>query len=110
MIQRIAKTINMVSADSKPQKYQKNRSVKAITKANLCISKKYLEHNKRELRRQMKITKKIGIWLMIAGVAFQFINIITYGLWEIDIDILGALIFIVGLILFLIYLIKRKRS
>ena len=37
----------------------------------------------------MKITKKLGIILMIIGVAFQFLNMITYGLWEIDIDMLG---------------------
>ncbi len=38
---------------------------------------------------------------MIIGIAFQFINIITYGLLGIDIDILGVLIFIVGLIVFI---------
>ena len=45
-----------------------------------------------------KVTRKLGIYMMIIGVAFQFINILTYGYWGIDIDILGALIFIVGLI------------
>ena len=54
----------------------------------------------------MKITKKLGIWLIITGVAFQFINIITYGLWKIDIDLLGALIAIVGVI---IVIVKRKQ-
>jgi len=44
------------------------------------------------------ISRKTGILLMIIGFAMQFLNIITYGLWEIDIDIFGALIFIVGLI------------
>jgi len=34
---------------------------------------------------------------MIIGIAFQFLNILTYGLWGIDIDIFGALIFIIGL-------------
>jgi hypothetical protein len=52
--------------------------------------------------------KKWGLILMAIGVAFQFINIITYGLWEIDIDILGVLIFIIGLVIFLIGLIKKK--
>jgi len=37
--------------------------------------------------------------MMIIGVAMQFLNIITHGYWEIDIDILGVLIFIVGLII-----------
>ena len=45
------------------------------------------------------LTRKIGIILMIVGVLMQFLNIITYGYWEIDIDILGAFIFIIGLIL-----------
>jgi hypothetical protein len=49
-----------------------------------------------------KVTRKTGIILMIIGLAFQFLNILTYGLWEIDIDILGALIFIVGLITMII--------
>jgi len=39
---------------------------------------------------------------MIIGIAFQFLNILTYGLWEIDIDILGALIFIVGLVIMIV--------
>jgi len=47
----------------------------------------------------IKLTKKLGIWMMIIGLAFQFINIITYGYWEIDIDIIGALIFIIGLVI-----------
>lgn len=48
---------------------------------------------------KMKLTKKVGIWLMIIGIAMQFLNIITYGQWGIDIDIFGALIFIIGLII-----------
>jgi len=36
---------------------------------------------------------------MIVGIAFQFLNIITYGYWGIDIDIIGLLIFIIGLII-----------
>ncbi len=56
----------------------------------------------------IKLRKKWGIILMIIGIAFQFLNILTYGLWEIDIDIIGALIFIVGLVMFIISLIKRK--
>ncbi len=53
----------------------------------------------------MKITRRLGIWLIIAGIAFQFINIITYGLWNIDIDVWGALIAIVGVV---IVIVKRK--
>ena len=47
-------------------------------------------------------TRKWGIWLMIIGIAMQFINILTYGLWGIDIDIFGALIFIIGLVITII--------
>ena len=35
--------------------------------------------------------------MMIIGIAMQFLNILTYGLWGIDIDIFGAMIFIIGL-------------
>ena len=52
------------------------------------------------------ITKKLGIFMIIIGIAFQFINIITYGYWGIDIDILGMLIFIIGLV---ITIIKWKK-
>jgi hypothetical protein len=49
-----------------------------------------------------KITRKTGIILMIIGLAFQLLNILTYGLWKIDIDIAGAFIFIIGLIIMII--------
>lgn len=45
------------------------------------------------------LTRKLGIWLVIIGIAMQFLNIITYGLWGFDIDILGALIVIIGIII-----------
>lgn len=40
--------------------------------------------------------------MIIIGVAFQFLNIITYGYWGIDIDIIGALIFIIGLVIMIV--------
>ena len=43
-----------------------------------------------------------GIWLMIIGFAMQFINIITYGKGGIDIDIFGAIILIIGLIVMVV--------
>ena len=52
------------------------------------------------------LTRKIGIILMIVGVLMQFLNMITYGYWGIDIDIFGALIFIIGLI---IIIVRRKK-
>ena len=56
----------------------------------------------------MKITRKTGIWLMVIGIAMQFINILTYGLWQIDIDIFGAGIFIIGLIITIVKWKVRK--
>lgn len=55
-----------------------------------------------------KITRRVGIFMMILGAAFQILNILTYGYWGIDIDIIGALIFIVGLIIAIIR--WRKKS
>jgi len=49
------------------------------------------------------VSRKTGIILIIIGIAMQFLNILTYGLWGIDIDIWGALIFIVGLIITIIW-------
>jgi hypothetical protein len=49
-----------------------------------------------------KVTRKIGVYMMIIGIIFQFLNIITYGYWEIDIDIIGAFIFILGLTVIII--------
>ena len=57
------------------------------------------EETKKESKEGRKKKKKIGIILMILGVAMYFINIITYRRWGIDIDMLGALIFIIGLII-----------
>lgn len=52
----------------------------------------------------MKIkSRKNGILLIILGIVMQFINIITYGLWEIDIDIFGLFIVIIGIILMMVW-------
>jgi hypothetical protein len=40
--------------------------------------------------------------MMFIEIALQLLNIITYGYLGIDIDILGALIFILGLIVLVI--------
>jgi len=45
------------------------------------------------------LTRKNGIILCAIGVSIFFLNILTYGLWEIDIDIHGAMIFIFGIII-----------
>ena len=60
----------------------------------------------KEKKKWKVITKKLGIWMIVIGVAFQFLNILTYGYLGIDIDILGVLIFIIGLI---IVIIKWKK-
>ena len=43
------------------------------------------------------LTRKNGIWLMIIGIAMFLLNFVTYSLWEIDIDVLGVMIFILGI-------------
>ncbi|MEM4259303.1 MAG: hypothetical protein QXS38_00885 [Candidatus Pacearchaeota archaeon] len=48
------------------------------------------------------ISRKTGIILIILGIAMQFLNILTYGLWEIDIDIFGVVIFVIGVIITII--------
>jgi magnesium-transporting ATPase (P-type) len=45
------------------------------------------------------LTRKNGIGLCVIGIAIFLLNFLTYSLWEIDIDILGAMIFVLGLIL-----------
>ena len=45
------------------------------------------------------LTRKNGIWWCIIGIAIFLLNFLTYSLWEIDIDILGAMIFILGLVI-----------
>ena len=39
---------------------------------------------------------------MLIGIAMQFLNIITYGKWGIDIDMFGILIFIIGLVVLIV--------
>ena len=48
-------------------------------------------------------SRRTGVLLIILGIAMQFINIITYGLWGIDIDIFGLLIVIIGVILMIVW-------
>ena len=64
-----------------------------------------MKNKKRDKKKELKfkLTRKTGIWMMIIGLAFQFLNIITYGLFKIDIDIFGAAIFIAGLAIMIIW-------
>jgi hypothetical protein len=45
------------------------------------------------------LTRKTGIWVSAIGIAIFLLNFITYSLWEIDIDILGAMIFVLGMVI-----------
>ena len=45
------------------------------------------------------LTRKNGIILCAIGIVIFLLNFLTYSLWEIDIDILGAMIFVLGLVI-----------
>lgn len=45
------------------------------------------------------LTRKNGIIICAIGVAVFLLNFLTYSLWKIDIDILGAMIFILGVVI-----------
>jgi len=45
------------------------------------------------------LRRKNGIILCTIGIAIFLLNFLTYSLWEIDIDILGLIIFILGLVI-----------
>ncbi len=45
------------------------------------------------------LTRKNGIILCIIGITIFLLNFLTYSLWEIDIDILGVMIFVLGLVI-----------
>jgi hypothetical protein len=45
------------------------------------------------------LTRKNGIWACAIGIAIFLLNFLTITLWNIDIDILGAMIFVLGLVI-----------
>lgn len=45
------------------------------------------------------LTRKNGIWVCVIGIAIFLLNFLTLRLWDIDIDILGAMIFVLGLVI-----------
>jgi hypothetical protein len=45
------------------------------------------------------LSRKTGVIITIIGVIVFLFNFITMNLWEIDIDILGVIIFILGLVI-----------
>lgn len=51
------------------------------------------------INRSTLLTRRNGIRLCTIGIAIFLLNFLTYSLWEIDIDILGVMIFILGLVI-----------
>ena len=45
------------------------------------------------------LIRKNGFLLCAIGIAIFLLNFLTYSLWEIDIDILGVMIFVLGLVI-----------
>ena len=45
------------------------------------------------------LTRNNGIWLCVIGIAVFLLNFLTLTLWDIDIDILGVMIFVLGLVI-----------
>jgi hypothetical protein len=45
------------------------------------------------------LTRKNGIWVCAIGIVIFLLNFLTLTLWNIDIDILGAMIAILGLVI-----------
>ncbi|MCX6747291.1 MAG: hypothetical protein NTU63_04135 [Candidatus Pacearchaeota archaeon] len=45
------------------------------------------------------LTRKNGIGVCVIGIAIFLLNFLTLTLWDIDIDIFGAVIFVLGLVI-----------
>ena len=45
------------------------------------------------------LTRKNGIWLFVIGIAMFLLNYFTLTWWDIDIDILGVMIAVLGLVI-----------
>ncbi|MEK6856098.1 MAG: hypothetical protein AABX66_03005 [Nanoarchaeota archaeon] len=45
------------------------------------------------------LTRKTGVYVCIIGIVVFLLNFFTYSLWEIDIDIFGAMIFVLGIMI-----------
>ena len=56
------------------------------------------------------LTRKNGIGLCVIGIVIFLFNFLTYSLWEIDIDILGVMVFILGLVIAISYGKSMKHS
>jgi hypothetical protein len=56
------------------------------------------------------LTRRNGIILCIVGITILMLNFLTMTLWDIDIDILGVVIFILGLLLIVVCGKTMKKS
>jgi drug/metabolite transporter (DMT)-like permease len=56
------------------------------------------------------LTRKNGIWLFVIGIAMFLLNYFTLTWWDIDIDILGVMIAVLGLVIAIASGNKMKRS
>lgn len=45
------------------------------------------------------LTRRNGIWIAVIGIVIFLLNFLTYTLWNFDIDILGVMIFVLGLVI-----------
>ena len=45
------------------------------------------------------LTRKNGIWVCVIGIAIFLFNFVTLTLWGMDIDILGVMIAVIGLVI-----------
>lgn len=57
-----------------------------------------------------RLTRKTGVLLCVIGITVFLLNFITYSLWGIDIDILGVMMFILGLVIVVAYGKSMKHS
>ena len=50
----------------------------------------------------MKITRWTGVWILAVGLVLFLATPLFLYLWDLDTDVVGAMIFIVGLILMIV--------
>ena len=56
------------------------------------------------------LTRKNGIWVCVIGIAMFLLNFLTLKWWNMDIDILGAMIAVLGLVIVIATSSKMKKS
>ncbi len=58
---------------------------------------------------KIKITKKLGIYVMIIGIVVFLLGFPLYAFFEIDTDVIGLLVFIIGLIFYIIARVRKNK-